>query len=197
MGIRRTSVIACMTAGLWLGACSSDAKTSTTGSTAATTTTQAGLIAATTTAGSAAAPAATTTTAASGATATTTRNTTTRNTTTGSTTTASTTTASTTAARVVTSPSDNVKLGDSGSGVKQIQTALKAQGYAVTVDGTFGPKTDTAVKAFQKKNGLKQDGVVGPKTWAKLSGSGTTTTTIKSSGSTATTSVATSTSIKG
>ena len=154
MGIRRTSVIACMTAGLWLGACSSDAKTSTTGSTAATTTTQAGLIAATTT-------------------------------------------ASTTAARVVTSPSDNVKLGDSGSGVKQIQTALKAQGYAVTVDGTFGPKTDTAVKAFQKKNGLKQDGVVGPKTWAKLSGSGTTTTTIKSSGSTATTSVATSTSIKG
>jgi peptidoglycan hydrolase-like protein with peptidoglycan-binding domain len=96
-------------------------------------------------------------------------------------------TSTTVGPRVVTSPSDNVHLGDSGDGVKQIQTALKAAGYKVTVDGQFGPQTATAVKSFQKKNGLKQDGVVGPKTWAKLSGAGSTST------STSGTSAATST----
>ena len=35
-------------------------------------------------------------------------------------------------------------------------------------DGLAGPGTDSAIKAFQKKNGLKDDGVVGPKTWATL-----------------------------
>ena len=101
------------------------------------------------------------------------------------------TTATTVKGRVVTSPSDNVKLGDSGKGVEQIQTALKSAGYKVTVDGAFGPQTDTAVRAFQKKNGLSVDGVVGPKTWAKLSGTST-------SGSTATTAAAaTSTTAQG
>ena len=68
-------------------------------------------------------------------------------------------------------------MGDSGPGVKQIQTALAALGYKVTVDGNFGNQTATAVKAFQKKNSLATDGVVGPVTWAKLSGGGSTTTT--------------------
>lgn len=54
-----------------------------------------------------------------------------------------------------------------------------AQGYAVryvqfrigsAIDGKFGPNTRNAVIAFQAKNGLVQDGVVGPKTWAKLIG---------------------------
>ena len=35
-------------------------------------------------------------------------------------------------------------------------------------DGVFGPKTKAAVIAFQKKHGLTADGIVGPKTWAKL-----------------------------
>ncbi|KAB8335590.1 hypothetical protein SD80_004625 [Scytonema tolypothrichoides VB-61278] len=36
------------------------------------------------------------------------------------------------------------------------------------VDGEFGGNTETAVKNFQKYYGLTIDGVVGPKTWAKL-----------------------------
>jgi peptidoglycan hydrolase-like protein with peptidoglycan-binding domain len=34
------------------------------------------------------------------------------------------------------------------------------------MDIDFGPATDTATKKFQKEHGLKQDGEVGPKTWA-------------------------------
>jgi peptidoglycan hydrolase-like protein with peptidoglycan-binding domain len=87
---------------------------------------------------------------------------------------------------VVNSPSDSVKVGDSGPGVTQIQTALVAQGYKVTVDGKFGAQTSRAVIDFQSKNALKQDGIVGPATWAKLQAAptattakGATTTTVK------------------
>jgi peptidoglycan hydrolase-like protein with peptidoglycan-binding domain len=86
-------------------------------------------------------------------------------------------TPTTAAGRVVSSPSDSVGLGDSGSGVKQIQTALNAHGYKVTVDGSFGPKTEQAVKGFQAARGLKQDGVVGNATWAKLKAAPATTAT--------------------
>jgi peptidoglycan hydrolase-like protein with peptidoglycan-binding domain len=101
----------------------------------------------------------------------------------------------TVAGRVVSKPSDNVRLGDSGSGVQQIQTALVAHGYQVAVDGKFGPQTAQAVKAFQQKNGLTQDGVVGPITWAKLQASGSTSSTAKSATST-TAKSATTTSVK-
>lgn len=37
------------------------------------------------------------------------------------------------------------------------------------VDGDYGPKTKSAVKEYQKKNGLHVDGIVGSKTWNKLS----------------------------
>lgn len=177
MVIRRTTLIACVAAGLWLGACGSDAaKTSVTDSTVATTTT-----------GVAPTESSTTSTIAGAVTPgsdTTSTSTATAGTTTGS------TTATTTAPRVVTSPSDSVKLGDSGDGVTQIQNALKAAGYKVTVDGKFGPQTDTAVRAFQKKNSLGQDGIVGPKTWAKLSGSASTATTAAGSTGATTTSAA-------
>jgi peptidoglycan hydrolase-like protein with peptidoglycan-binding domain len=36
------------------------------------------------------------------------------------------------------------------------------------VDGVFGTKTEGAVKAFQKANRLKVDGIVGKDTWTKL-----------------------------
>jgi murein L,D-transpeptidase YcbB/YkuD len=61
-----------------------------------------------------------------------------------------------------------VKYGMSGASVKALQTALKARGYNIAVDGNFGPATLAAVKSFQKANGLAVDGVAGPKTLAKL-----------------------------
>ncbi|MGH2831236.1 MAG: peptidoglycan-binding domain-containing protein [Solirubrobacteraceae bacterium] len=38
----------------------------------------------------------------------------------------------------------------------------------VSVDGTFGPETETAVRSYQDKHGLDVDGVVGPATWDSL-----------------------------
>ena len=52
---------------------------------------------------------------------------------------------------------------------QQIQEALKSAGYYDgKVDGTIGPKTKKAIEKFQTENGLKADGKVGHKTWAKL-----------------------------
>jgi len=56
-----------------------------------------------------------------------------------------------------------LKQGSRGSEVKTLQTMLK-----VASDGIFGAKTKAAVVAYQKANGLVADGIVGPKTWAKL-----------------------------
>jgi peptidoglycan hydrolase-like protein with peptidoglycan-binding domain len=44
--------------------------------------------------------------------------------------------------------------------------------YNVSADGSFGPKTASAVRAFQSAHGLGADGVVGPKTWSTLQGGG-------------------------
>jgi peptidoglycan hydrolase-like protein with peptidoglycan-binding domain len=49
--------------------------------------------------------------------------------------------------------------------VKQVQAKV-----GVVVDGNFGPKTETAVRAFQRAHSLVPDGIVGPKTWAALDG---------------------------
>jgi putative chitinase len=58
-----------------------------------------------------------------------------------------------------------LKNGSKGDDVKKLQEKL-----GVEAIGTFGPKTEAAVKAWQKANGLKDDGVVGDATWAKLFG---------------------------
>lgn len=58
-----------------------------------------------------------------------------------------------------------VRKGDKGEKVKELQKFLKAQGYYKgEIDGVFGPKTEEAVKNFQKAFRLKQDGLVGKKT---------------------------------
>ena len=57
------------------------------------------------------------------------------------------------------------KYGSQGEEVKQIQTKLKRWGYYNgSVDGIYGTKTLTAVKSFQRKNGLTVDGIAGTKT---------------------------------
>ena len=64
-----------------------------------------------------------------------------------------------------------LKLGSKGDDVKKLQTKL-----GLTADGSFGPKTEAAVKVWQKANGLKDNGVVDDTTWGKMFGS---TQTIK------------------
>ncbi len=57
----------------------------------------------------------------------------------------------------------------SSAKVKAVQQALAKDGlYKGKVDGMIGPVTTNAVKAFQKKNGLKADGIIGPMTLKKL-----------------------------
>ena len=61
------------------------------------------------------------------------------------------------------------KYGSRGEEVKQIQTKLKRWGYYNgSIDGIYGSKTVAAVKYFQRKNGLTQDGIAGPKTLAAM-----------------------------
>lgn len=55
-----------------------------------------------------------------------------------------------------------------GERVRELQRALAARGIAVSGDGVFGAQTDAAVRAFQAKAGLGQDGIVGPATWSAL-----------------------------
>ncbi len=58
-----------------------------------------------------------------------------------------------------------LKRGSTGEDVKKLQEKL-----GVEAIGTFGPKTEEAVKAWQKANGLKDDGIVGDGTWGKMFG---------------------------
>ena len=62
--------------------------------------------------------------------------------------------------------------GDSGNAVKKVQQRLKKLGYYTgSVDGDYGNGTKTAVKNFQKRNGLSVNGKVNSKTLAKLNSS--------------------------
>jgi hypothetical protein len=59
-----------------------------------------------------------------------------------------------------------LRKGDFGEEVKQWQLFLQSAGYKIPkVDGAFGSQTERETLKFQLTNGLKPDGVVGPKTW--------------------------------
>jgi len=59
--------------------------------------------------------------------------------------------------------------GSSGDEVKALQSRLRELGfYGGNIDGEFGPITKRGMLLFQKAKGLKQDGIVGPQTWAAL-----------------------------
>jgi GH24 family phage-related lysozyme (muramidase) len=60
-------------------------------------------------------------------------------------------------------PSRVLKRPLHGDDVKELQRRLK-----IKADGAFGKDTEDAVKAFQRKHGLDDDGKVGTKTAAKL-----------------------------
>ena len=62
-----------------------------------------------------------------------------------------------------------LRQGSKGDEVKEVQRRLKLWGYYNgSVDGVFGAGTRSAVIAFQKKNGLTADGVVGASTYKAL-----------------------------
>ena len=67
-----------------------------------------------------------------------------------------------------------LKKGSKGEEVKTLQRILNALGYtdanekALTVDGSFGPATLYALKAYQNANGLEVDGYCGKQTWKSL-----------------------------
>jgi hypothetical protein len=50
------------------------------------------------------------------------------------------------------------RAGDSE--VKKAQAALNMKGYALAVDGRFGPNTQSAVRSFQEQNGLVASGTL-------------------------------------
>ena len=72
-------------------------------------------------------------------------------------------------------PGAPLRQGDSGEKVRQMQHQLNviSNGYPmipkIAEDGVFGPATEEAVKTFQRIFGLTQDGIVGFRTWYKIS----------------------------
>lgn len=60
-------------------------------------------------------------------------------------------------------PGTPIRKGSRGVSVIPIQNKVGAK-----PDGWFGPATERRVKAWQSANGLTADGIVGPKTWAKM-----------------------------
>ena len=65
--------------------------------------------------------------------------------------------------------------GCKGKSVRALQILLIGNSCSCGsygADGDFGSATKAAVVKYQYENGLEDDGVVGPKTWAKLRGWG-------------------------
>lgn len=63
--------------------------------------------------------------------------------------------------------------GCTGPAVESMQILLDGHGYrcgSSGADGSFGPGTDKAVRAYQKSHGLEVDGSCGPATWRSLLG---------------------------
>lgn len=61
------------------------------------------------------------------------------------------------------SPPPTLRKGARGNDVKKLQALLH-----IFIDGDFGPKTEAAMKQFQKANHLVADGICGPMSWAAL-----------------------------
>jgi peptidoglycan hydrolase-like protein with peptidoglycan-binding domain len=71
----------------------------------------------------------------------------------------------------------SVRRGSTGPAVRAVQDQINFRngknGHTLNVDGTFGPRTERAVRAFQRAMaaeipGFPVDGIVGPMTWQAL-----------------------------
>jgi len=56
----------------------------------------------------------------------------------------------------------NLASGTKGDDVRTLQELLNKAGHSLSVDGSFGNQTHSAVKKFQTENKLAVDGIVGP-----------------------------------
>lgn len=64
-----------------------------------------------------------------------------------------------------------LRIGASGTAVRNLQLALRDRGASLSGTAYFGSQTQAAVRAFQGSAGLAVDGIAGPRTWAALGGS--------------------------
>ena len=62
-----------------------------------------------------------------------------------------------------------IREGSRGEDMKRLQTLLNNEGYSLDVDGIFVEKTQSAVRQYQRNQGLDVDGIVGANTWSALS----------------------------
>jgi len=67
-------------------------------------------------------------------------------------------------------PAQVIRRGDKGAAVTEAQRLLNRHGASpkLSEDGSFGPLTEAAVRAFQTRKKITVDGVVGPVTWRNL-----------------------------
>ena len=64
-----------------------------------------------------------------------------------------------------------LRRGSRSSDVLILQDALNALGYSTnTLDAIFGHATESALKACQRRFGLRADGICGCATWKKIAG---------------------------
>ena len=63
-------------------------------------------------------------------------------------------------------PRRTIRRGDSGPAVREWQQVLRDDGHVLLVDGLFGAVTHRETRGWQRDEGLTDDGIVGPLTWA-------------------------------
>jgi len=62
-----------------------------------------------------------------------------------------------------------VQPGSHGDPTRAVQYLLKIKfGYALAIDGIYGPETQSVITDFQQGHGLVQDGIVGGQSWKAL-----------------------------
>jgi hypothetical protein len=61
-----------------------------------------------------------------------------------------------------------LRYGSKGDDVKALQRNLSNAGYALAIDGSFGPNTRKVLMTYQRDSGLTVDGICGPATWGSF-----------------------------
>jgi peptidoglycan hydrolase-like protein with peptidoglycan-binding domain len=72
-----------------------------------------------------------------------------------------------------------LRRGGTGPDVTTLQYLLRCAGGAISADGVFGPATESAVEDFQRRASPSADGIVGERTWTKLTDGVTVGSTVR------------------